>query len=112
MPSATQPRPGRPTQDEDAAAGPVPILVYHSICESPPDWIAPFTVSPAVFATHLDAIKASGRHALTASEYVDAVRGRAVLPPRPVLITVDDGFADFADYALPALAEREMPSTL
>ena len=50
MPSATQPRPGRPTQDEDAAAGPVPILVYHSICESPPDWIAPFTVSPTVFA--------------------------------------------------------------
>ena len=50
MPSATQPRPGRPTQDEDAAAGPVPILVYHSICENPPDWIAPFTVSPATFA--------------------------------------------------------------
>ena len=40
------------------------------------------------------------------------MRGHAILPPRPVLITVDDGFADFADYALPTLAERKMPSTL
>ena len=47
MPSATQSRSGRPTPDEDAPGGPVPILVYHSICENPPDWIAPFTVSPA-----------------------------------------------------------------
>ena len=29
-----------------------------------------------------------------------------------MLITVDDGFADFAGHALPALAERKLPSTL
>jgi peptidoglycan/xylan/chitin deacetylase (PgdA/CDA1 family) len=91
---------------------PVPILLYHAISADPPSWIAPFTVSPATFAAHLDAVTSSGRQPLTVSQYVDGLRGNAVLPPRPVLITVDDGFADFASNALPALAERNLPSTL
>jgi peptidoglycan/xylan/chitin deacetylase (PgdA/CDA1 family) len=90
----------------------VPILLYHSVTDDPPGWIAPFTVSPAVFASHLDVLAASGRQPLTVSQYVDGLRGAASLPPRPVLITFDDGFADFARNALPALAARQLPSTL
>ncbi|HYB87562.1 MAG TPA: polysaccharide deacetylase family protein [Streptosporangiaceae bacterium] len=92
--------------------GPVPILLYHAVTADPPGWIAPYAVSPAVFAAHLDAVTASGRQALTISQLVDGLRGNAALPPRPVVITVDDGFADFADAALPALAQRDLPSTL
>jgi peptidoglycan/xylan/chitin deacetylase (PgdA/CDA1 family) len=91
---------------------PVPILLYHAITSDPPGWIAPFTVSPATFASHLDAVAASGRQPLTVSQYVDGLRGAASLPPRPVLITFDDGFADFASNALPALAARQLPGTL
>jgi len=91
---------------------PVPILLYHSVNADPPSWIAPFSVSPATFADHLDEIVSSGRQPLTVSQYVDGLAGRYALPPRPVLITVDDGFADFADHALPALTERNLPSTL
>jgi peptidoglycan/xylan/chitin deacetylase (PgdA/CDA1 family) len=92
--------------------GPVPILCYHAVCDDPPGWIAPFTVTPATFASHLDAVTASGRQPLTVSEYADGLRGHRPLPARPVLITADDGFADFAKFALPALAERGLPSTL
>jgi peptidoglycan/xylan/chitin deacetylase (PgdA/CDA1 family) len=95
-----------------SVAAPVPILAYHSVSADPADWITPFAVSPQVFAAHLDAVAASGREPITVSHYADALRGRSVMPDRPVLITVDDGFADFADHALPALAERNMPSTL
>ncbi len=91
---------------------PVPILMYHAVTDDPPGWIAPFTVSPAAFASHLDVLVASGREPLTVSQYVDGLRGVASLPPRPVLITFDDGFADFASNALPALAARQLPSTL
>jgi peptidoglycan/xylan/chitin deacetylase (PgdA/CDA1 family) len=91
---------------------PVPILLYHAVTDDPPAWIAPFAVSPATFAGHLDAVIASGREPLTVSQYTDGLRGTADLPPRPVLITVDDGFADFADNALPALVARKLPSTL
>lgn len=91
---------------------PVPILLYHSVSADPPSWIAPFSVSPATFATHLDEVVSSGCQPLTVSQYVDGLARREALPPRPVLITVDDGFADFADHALPALTERNLPSTL
>jgi peptidoglycan/xylan/chitin deacetylase (PgdA/CDA1 family) len=96
----------------DAAAPPVPVLLYHSITADPPDWIAPLTVSPKVFAEHLDAVRDSGRQPLTVSEYMDAVLGNAVMPTDPVVITVDDGFSDFRHNALPALSERGLPSTL
>ncbi len=79
---------------------PVPILLYHAITDDPPDWIAEFAVTPAVFAAHLDAVVASGRQPLTVSQYTDGLHGKIPLPPRPVLITVDDGFADFAGHAL------------
>jgi peptidoglycan/xylan/chitin deacetylase (PgdA/CDA1 family) len=91
---------------------PVPILLYHAITDDPPGWIAPFAVSPATFASHLDAVIASGRQPLTVSQYADGLQAKTALPPRPVLVTVDDGFADFADNALPALAARKLPSTL
>jgi hypothetical protein len=34
----------------------VPILVYHAVSDNPPGWIAPYTVSPATFAAHLDLV--------------------------------------------------------
>ena len=89
---------------------PVPILLYHAITADPPAWIAEFAVTPAVFRAHLDAVVASGRQPLTVSQYIDGRSGVIPLPPRPVLITVDDGFADFAGNALPALTERRCPA--
>jgi peptidoglycan/xylan/chitin deacetylase (PgdA/CDA1 family) len=91
---------------------PVPILLYHSVSDEPAGWIADFAVSPGTFRAHLDAVVASGRQPLTVSQLADGLRGHGPLPARPVVVTVDDGFADFADHALPALAERKLPSTL
>ena len=55
---------------------PVPILLYHSVSADPPSWIAPFSVSPATFATHLDEVVSSGRQPLTVSQYVDGLARR------------------------------------
>jgi peptidoglycan/xylan/chitin deacetylase (PgdA/CDA1 family) len=89
----------------------IPILLYHSVSTDPAPWIAPYTVTRKVFAHHLELIAASGRRALTVSQLRDALVGQTGLPPRPLLVTFDDGFADFAEAA-PMLAARGLPSTL
>jgi peptidoglycan/xylan/chitin deacetylase (PgdA/CDA1 family) len=89
----------------------VPILLYHSVSETPSPALRDFTVSPASFARQLDATAATGATALTVSQYV-AARHARTLPERVVIITFDDGFADFYDHALPALGERSLPCTL
>jgi peptidoglycan/xylan/chitin deacetylase (PgdA/CDA1 family) len=48
---------------------------------------------------------------VTISELVDAYRGERELPARPVAITFDDGLADFAEHAWPALRERDLTAT-
>ena len=92
--------------------GPVPILLYHSVSNDPDPWIRRFAVAPGAFSWHLDLIAVHGATTLTVSDFVDALSGEAELPERPVLITFDDGFADFGATALPALREREMVATL
>ena len=50
---------------------------------------------------------------VVAMEDVLAARhGRKRLPPRPLLITFDDGWADNADFALPQLYERALPALM
>jgi peptidoglycan/xylan/chitin deacetylase (PgdA/CDA1 family) len=91
----------------------IPILVYHSVSDHPADWIAPFTLSTRAFEAHMDAIVEAGARTLTVSELVDGLRHQPLhLPDRPVLVTFDDGFADFREAALGAMVERGIRSTL
>ena len=89
----------------------VPILLYHSVSATPPTWIAPFAVSPRTFATHLDLIASRGHTVLTVSELQEAIERGAPIPRRPLLLTFDDGFADFLQ-ASEELTARKLGSTL
>jgi peptidoglycan/xylan/chitin deacetylase (PgdA/CDA1 family) len=89
----------------------IPILLYHSVSAAPPAWITPYSVHPDVFARHAELIAASGRTPLTVSQLVGAMSGRTALPTKPVVITFDDGFADFAPAAA-RLADLNICSTL
>lgn len=94
-------------RSEDVA----PVLLYHSITDDPPSWIAPFTVSPATFVRHLELLQRSGREAITVSELMHRRRVGEDCSAT-VAITFDDGFADFAEAALPRLSEAGLPATL
>ncbi|MEZ0092653.1 polysaccharide deacetylase family protein [Streptacidiphilus sp. EB129] len=89
----------------------IPVLLYHAVTDDPPGWIAPFTVRPREFLAQLDAIAASGRTAITATRLLDGLTGREPLPERPIVITIDDGFADLSRFTAPALAARGLPAT-
>ena len=91
---------------------PLAVLLYHTISDDPPPWIAHLAVTPRDFRAQLDAVAASGRVPVTAAQVVDARRGGAPLPPDAVALTFDDGFRDFATVAQPALAARGLPAAL
>ncbi len=105
----------RPASGTDGARGAsataVPVFLYHAVMDDPPEWIAEFTVAPRVFAEHLDAIADSGRTPVTISTFADGLAGRAPLPPRPVLLTFDEGFADLPGPTADGLAGRGLPAT-
>jgi len=91
---------------------PVPILLYHSVSEVAPDAFAPYVVYPRQFAAHLDELTALGFTTLTVDQLLAARALGMPLPERSVVITFDDGFADFATYAWPELVARDLSATL
>jgi peptidoglycan/xylan/chitin deacetylase (PgdA/CDA1 family) len=85
----------------------IPVLLYHAVDTGTDPRFAEWAVTPDTFAAHMDLVAASGRRAMTVSELVDAG-----LPGDAVVVTFDDGFADFHARAWPALAERGLTATV
>jgi peptidoglycan/xylan/chitin deacetylase (PgdA/CDA1 family) len=91
---------------------PVPILMYHSIERRSSSAFRSFVVPPERFEEQMAVVRANGYQAVTVSELARARRGGRPLPPRPIVITFDDGFADFYHHALPVLSRHGLTATL
>ena len=78
--------------------------MYHQVTALKPTGYT--VIEPEKFTRHLDAIKEAGYTTITVSE---ALSGRE-LPPRAVIITFDDGWADNVNAAL-ELRKRGMSAT-
>jgi peptidoglycan/xylan/chitin deacetylase (PgdA/CDA1 family) len=90
----------------------VPILMYHEIATRE-DTTSHLAVSPTSFAAQLKYLYEAGFSTLTVSGLVSALSGDpARLPERPVVITFDDGFADFHRQALPLLRDYDFTATV
>ncbi|HEX6469843.1 MAG TPA: polysaccharide deacetylase family protein [Streptosporangiaceae bacterium] len=91
----------------------IPILMYHSVSERPPPATAPLAVSPAAFAEQMELLAERGFVPVTLAEAAALLRAPALPPgPRPVVITFDDGYADFHDEALAVLDRHGFPATV
>ncbi|MEV0371307.1 polysaccharide deacetylase family protein [Streptomyces sp. NPDC050636] len=90
----------------------VPVFLYHSVTTDPAPWIAPYTVTPRVFAEHLDRIADAGLTVVPLRRLVAAMRGGPPLPARSAVLTFDDGFADFYWAVTPHLTDRSLPATV
>lgn len=80
----------------------VPVLTYHQLRDLPsePDRSAyEFSVAPADFACQLDDLAAHGYTTITVARLGEHLRTGAPLPPRPVVITFDDGWASALEGA-------------
>jgi peptidoglycan/xylan/chitin deacetylase (PgdA/CDA1 family) len=91
----------------------VPILLYHSITENVMPRFRTFTLSPRLFQAHMAYLHERGYTPLTVTQFItQRALVPAALPERPVVITFDDGFADFHTHALPILRRFEFVATL
>ena len=88
----------------------IPILMYHSISETATARFRSFAVPPSLFAEHMDVLYQAKYTPLSVSQFV-ALR-EDTLPLRPIVLTFDDGFADFFASALPVLTRYAFPATL
>jgi peptidoglycan/xylan/chitin deacetylase (PgdA/CDA1 family) len=97
------------TEQADAA---LPVLMYHSVSDAPSASARALSVRPAEFGAQLDYLRREGFTGLTFGELGRRRRTGEALPARPVVLTFDDGYADFIDEALPKLIEHGFPATV
>src|SRR5690242_16850447 len=91
----------RAIPDAPAHSPPV-VLVYHNISEEP----GFYTVTPQAFAAQMQLLHDSGYTTITENQLTAWLRG-GTLPPRPVLLTFDDGVEGVWQAADPILARYQ-----
>jgi peptidoglycan/xylan/chitin deacetylase (PgdA/CDA1 family) len=91
----------------------VPALNYHKVAEIPPGIRHPENyVRPAQFRSQLRLLRAAGFESITVSDYLAYRRGELELPPKPVMLTFDDGYRSNYDIALPIVRDHAFTATV
>ncbi len=91
----------------------VPVLNYHKVAEIPPAARHPENyVRPRQFAAQLKLLRVAGFESVTMSQYVAYRKGQGTLPPRPVMITFDDGYRSNRNIAFPLMREHGLTATV
>ena len=85
------------------------VLAYHAIEDVDDAVVGPWCVGPELFERHLDALTGAGVTWIDLPQLLAALDG-APLPPRSVLLTFDDGYADLLENAAPLLERRGIPA--
>jgi peptidoglycan/xylan/chitin deacetylase (PgdA/CDA1 family) len=80
----------------------IPILTYHRFAQDCP---SPLCMPTAAFREQMRYLKDNRYHVLTADELLGFVQHRRALPPKSVLITIDDGYRSVYEVAYPILRE-------
>lgn len=64
------------------------------------------------FASQMRYLHRFGYHVISLDTALAALRGENAVPPRAVVITFDDGYENFYEYAYPELARYGFPATV
>src|SRR5690606_16790844 len=93
-------------------ASPVLVLSYHDIRDDVAGHEDPdrYATDSQNFAAHLEWLDAHDFHPVSLAQLVEAARGGAPLPERPVLLTFDDGLRSTYTRAFPLLRAYGFPA--
>lgn len=97
----------KPTSIISQRTGRLPVLTYHSLDDSG----SVVSVSPDSFCRQMEYLSANGWRSLTLAQMLDGY-ARGEWPTRSFLLTFDDGFVNFAEYAFPVLTACGFSATV
>ena len=87
----------------------VPILLYHHIEDTTS--ISPYYIAPAEFQQQMNLLHRWGYQTISVQLLVDAITQGTLLPPKPIILTFDDGFASISGTAVPILQQYGFTGT-
>lgn len=90
----------------------IPILTFHSVRRRKLGELGDLSLEEEVFDAGLRALARGGYRTITAEQLVDHLQDGASLPPRPILLTFDDGYLDNWTIAAPRLAAYGLRATV
>ncbi len=102
-------RPWNPSGVESTGYQLVPVLTYHDIG---PQAKGRLLIGVKSFEEQMRYLKEQGYRVISLSEFHEFLSLRRQLPRRAVVITFDDGYKSFVQYAYPVLKELGFTATL
>ncbi len=90
---------------------PLPILMYHHILEPSSRW-GDCVISPTQFEQDMTYLKEHGYTTIFTQELIDYFEKGSPLPPKPVIVSFDDGYRSNLEYALPILEKLDMKAVI
>ena len=81
----------------------LPVLMYHHVGTATPGMYPGLSMTPRQFAMQIESLACGGYTAITCNDWIEWRNTARPLPEKPVLITMDDAYADTAEFALPIL---------
>lgn len=88
------------------------VIGYHEIVDTKNALIPEYAVSTAQFQQHIEWLQKKGFHFINVDQLIKAHQGRYHLPSKPLLLTVDDGYASFYKNAYPVIKAKKIPVVL
>lgn len=85
---------------------PLPIIMYHSVLRDP-SRTGKYVIKPETIASDLSYLKQHGYTTVLPSQVIAYAKGEAELPPKPVMITFDDGYLNNLLYLPDLLAQQD-----
>lgn len=93
----------------------VPVLMYHHVqpfADAILHGQQSLSVDPAFFDSQMSYLATHGYTSITPDQLVNALRNHTQVPPKSVVITLDDGYLDVFTYAMPILQKYHLNAAL
>lgn len=102
------PRPAGPCVD-------LPVLMYHHIQEyevAKTSGYSGLTVTPEIFQNQLAYLNSKGYNSISVAALIAFFDSGTSLPKKPIMLTFDDGYDDFATFAAPLLSQYNIKASM